>query len=104
DERWGMARVDLDAGVWQSWILPRPQLDALRCAEMSILWPLAQITRLKGLHLIPAASVTKDGWGALILTPARIEPELSALTGAGWRIIGQRWTALREEDGKVSLL
>jgi len=103
-ERWGLTHVDLHVGKWQSWVVSNPQLDLVRCAEMSALWPMAQILRFKGIHLIPAISVARDGWGVLILSTTRMDAELSALASNGWKIIGQRWTALREEDGKVSLL
>src|SRR5947207_268908 len=104
DQRWGMAHIDLHSGSWQSWILNSPQLDPVRCAERAGLWPLAQILRFKGLCLVPAVSIAKDGFGMLIIAPTRIDTELTALAQAGWKLIGQRWTALREEEGKISLL
>jgi len=104
DERWGLTHIDLHAGSFQSWVIPSPQLDAVRCAESAAIWPLAQILRLKGLYLIPGISIARDNWAALVLSTTRVDAELSALAASGWRIIGQRWTALREEEGKVSLL
>jgi hypothetical protein len=104
DERWGMTELNLLGGNWRSWLLPHPTADTTVCAETAVVWPLAQLLRHKGLHLIPAVSVARDGWGALILSPFGIEPELSALARNGYQIIGQRWTALREEDGRVAML
>jgi hypothetical protein len=104
DERWGMADINLLKGEWRSWVLPRPTVDAVRCVEMAALWPMAQVLRGKGLYMVPAVSVARDGWGALILTPHGIEGELAALLAEGYRVVGQRWTALREEDGRVSML
>jgi len=104
DDHWGMAELNLVKRQWRSWLLPRPSVDALRCVEMSVLWPLAQLLRCKGLHLIPAVSIARQGWGCLILCPFGIEPELSLLMRNGYRIIGQRWTILREEDGRIAML
>lgn len=104
DERWGLAEINLLKGQWRSWVLPHPTVDPVRCAEMAILWPMAQLLRAKGLYLLPAASVARDDAAALIISPFGIEPELSALMDAGFRVIGQRWTAIREEEGKIALL
>ena len=41
---------------------------------------------------------------ALVLSTFSIEPELSLLARAGFRIVGQNWTALREEGGKIAML
>ncbi len=57
-----------------------------------------------GVHLIPAASVACGDAGILLLSRYSIERELSYLAASGGRIIGQRWTALRVEDGRVRLL
>jgi hypothetical protein len=104
DERWGMAELNLIKGQWRSWLLPNPTADATVCAETAVVWPLAQLLRAKGLHLLPAVSVARDGWGALIIAPFGIEPELSVLARNGYQIIGQRWTAVREEDGRIAML
>ncbi len=104
DDRWGMAELNLVKRQWRSWILPRPSADGLRCAEMAVLWPLAQLLRSRGLHLVPAVCVARPGWGCLILCPFGIEPELSLLLRNGYRVLGQRWTALREEDGRIAML
>ena len=104
DDRWGMAEINLLKGQWRSWVLPRPTTDALRCCEMAVLWPMAQLLRAKNLHLLPAVSIARSGWAGLIICPFGIEPELSALVRRGYRVIGQRWTALREEDGRIAML
>src|SRR4051794_22381010 len=92
-----MAEITLLRAPWRSWVLPAPRIDPHACAELAVLWPLAQLLRGRGVHLVPAASVARDGWGALILSPFSVEPELTALVRAGWQIIGQRWTAVRDE-------
>jgi hypothetical protein len=104
DERWGMVEVNFLKGTWRSWVLPRPQLDAVRCAEMAVLWPMAQLLRARGLHLLPAVSAVRNGFAFLLLCPFDPAPELTALARAGYKIIGQRWTAVREEDGRLALL
>jgi hypothetical protein len=104
DDRWGMTQLNLLRGQFRSWILPHPTVDSVHCLDSVLFWPLAQLMRGKGLHLIPGVSVARGDWGALILTPYGIEPELRVLLEAGYQIIGQRWTAIREEAGKVSLL
>lgn len=104
DDHWGMTQFNLLRGQFRSWILAHPTVDSVRCLDSALFWPLAQLLRAKGLHLIPAISIAKGNWGALILTPFGIESELRALIEAGYQIIGQRWTAIREEEGKISLL
>jgi hypothetical protein len=104
DERWGMAELNLLRGTWRSWVFEHPTADATVCAEDAVIWPLAQLLRDKGLHLLPAISVARGGWGAMIFSSFGIEPELSALARNGYQIIGQRWTAVREEDGQVAML
>jgi hypothetical protein len=106
DERWGLAEVNLLKGQWRSWVLPGPalKLDPLRCAERAVLWPLAQLTRARGVHLLPAVAAVRDGWAVLILCPFSLEPELRAMIRDGYRIVGQRWTAVREEEGRLALL
>ena len=106
DERWGLAEVNLLKSQWRSWVLPGPalKLDPLRCAERAVLWPLAQLMRARGVHLLPAVAAVRDGWAVLILCPFSLEPELRAMIRAGYRIVGQRWTAVREEEGRLALL
>jgi hypothetical protein len=104
DDRWGLCEINVMRGTWRSWILPHPTLDPVRVAEMAILWPMAQLLRPKGLYLLPAAAVTRGGFGLLILAPFNIEGELRALIEAGYSVIGQRWTAVREDGGRIELL
>lgn len=104
DERWGMSEINLLKGQWKSWILPQPRIDAVRVTEMAVLRPLAMLIKNRGIHLIPAAAVARDGFAALAISPFGLERELSALLAARYRIIGQRWTALREDDGRLALL
>jgi hypothetical protein len=108
DDRWGMAELNLSKRQWRSWVLPRPGVDPQHCVELGVLWPLAQLLRGRGLHLVPAVSVARPTsrglWGCLIFCPFGIEPELSLLLNDGYKLIGQRWTALREEDGRIAML
>jgi hypothetical protein len=104
DDRWGLCEINVLKGAWRSWVLPQPTMDPVRVAEMAVLWPLAQLLRAKGLYLLPAVSVARDGFGALILSSLNLEGELRALIGAGYNVIGQRWTAVREEGGRIELL
>lgn len=104
DERWGICEVNFLKCQFRSWVLPRPTVDGLRCTEGAVLWPLAQLLRQRGLHLVPALSITRDGWGAMMIVPFSIEPELQHLLRNRYQIIGQRWTALREEDGRILML
>lgn len=104
DDRWGLCEINLLKNQWRAWLLPQPRTDAMCCAELAVIWPMAQLLRAKGLHLLPAPAVTRGGQGVLILSATGIEAELATLLGAGYRLIGQRWTAVREEDGMVHLL
>jgi hypothetical protein len=104
DDRWGMAEVNLIRGQFRSWIVPNCRLDPVRIAETAIVWPLAQLLRAKGLHLLPAVSVVRDGWAVMIICPFTLEAELVAMIRAGYKVIGQRWTCLREEEGRLALL
>ena len=104
DDRWGMAEINLIKSQWRSWVLPNPTIDPVEVAEMAAIWPLAQILRAKNLYLLPAVSVVRDNWGLLLISPFGIQPELKALVRAGFKVIGQQWTALREEDGRIAML
>ena len=95
-----MAEVNPIKGRWRSSILPRPRTDTVRILEMAVLWPLAQILRPRGLRLVPAVSIAKDGFGILIIGPVGLDLELSAAMRAGWRTVGQQWTVLREDEHK----
>lgn len=104
DEHWGICEINFLRHQWRSWILPAARTPFMSLADDAVLWPLAQILRCRGLHMLPAVSVARAGWGALVLTAFSIAPELSCLAGAGYRVIGQRWTALRLFDQTVELL
>ena len=104
DDRWGMVEINLLKSQWRAWLLPHARVDAVRRAEAAMMWPMAQLLRAKGLYLLPAASVVRNGFGLLLLSPLEMAPELMVLVRAGCRVIGQRWTALREQDGKLEML
>ncbi len=104
DERWGMTEFNAMRGQWRSWVVPQPTLDPMSCAEMAVLWPMAQVLRSRGVCLVPAVSVVRDGWAALVISPFGVGAELVSLIRDGYRVIGQRWTALREEEGRLALL
>jgi hypothetical protein len=104
DDAWGLSEINLLKRTWRSWVLPQSQLDPYRTFEQAVLWPMSQILITRGLCIVPAASIVHRGRGILLLSPFSLEPELSTLADAGQGIIGQRWTALREEDGRTLLL
>ena len=104
DDRWGMAEINVLRGQWRSWVLPQPKLDPVRLLDTAVLWPLSQLLKNKGVHLVPAVAVARGTTGVLLLSPFSLEPELTALLGGSYEIIGQRWTVIREEDGRISLL
>lgn len=104
DDRWGLCEINVMKGTWRSWILPHPTLDPVRVAEMAVLWPMAQLLRPKGLYLLPAVAVARGGFAVMILSPFNLEGELRALIQAGYNVIGQRWTAVREDGGRIELL
>lgn len=104
DERWGMCEINMLKGEWRSWVLPHLKVDATICVEGAVLWPMAQLLRAKGIFLVPAVSAVRDGWAALIICPYSLEQELALMIRAGYKLIGQRWTALREEDDRIAML
>lgn len=104
DERWGMSEINVLKAQWKSWIVPQPRLDPVRLTELSVLRPLAMLLKNRGLHLLPAAAAAREGFALLAISPFGLERELSALLEARYRIIAQRWTALREDDGRLMLL
>ncbi len=104
DDRWGLAEINVMKGTWRSWVLPHPTLDPFRVFELAVLWPMAQLLRPKGLYMVPAVSVARGGSGIMLLSPFNLEGELRALIRAGYNLIGQRWTAVREEQGRIELL
>jgi hypothetical protein len=103
DERWGMCEINLLKRRWRSWILPRPSLDPLQLMEAAVLSPMAHLLRASGVELLPAISIERNGWGALILSSFGIGGEVARLVRAGYRIIGQRWTALRLQKNRFVL-
>src|SRR6266850_416922 len=72
--------------------------------EIEHLWPMAQLLRARGLYLLPAASVAFADRSFLLITPFGIEPELTTLIRGGYRIIGQSWTAVKEYEGRFSMM
>jgi len=105
DDRWGLTEVNLLKGQFRSWILPdAAAANPDRVIEMAVIWPLAQLLRGKGLYLLPAAGLVRAEVGLLIIAPFGIAAELTALLRTGFRVIGQRWTALRDEDGRLTML
>jgi hypothetical protein len=104
DDRWGMSEINLLKSNWRAWVLPDASIDPVAIAEMAVMWPMAQLLRAKGLYLVPAISVVRDHWGLLIISPFGVQPELRALVRSGFKVIGQQWTALREEEGRIAML
>ncbi len=104
DERAGLIEIDLLKGHWQSWVLDRPGLDPTYVFERCVLWPLSQVLRSQGLSLVPAISVVRDGFGILLVAPFSLEAELRVLANAGYQIVSQRWTAVRDQAGQLELL
>jgi hypothetical protein len=104
DEAWGVCEVNLLKRTWRTWLLPVAEADPVRAIDHAVFWPMGQILSTRGLSIVPASSVVYRGRGVLILSPFNLEPELSMLALAGHGLISQRWTALREEDGRTVLL
>jgi hypothetical protein len=104
DDRWGMCEINLLRGQWQSWVLKQPKLDSVRLCDAAVMWPLAQLLKHKGMHLIRAASVVRGPFAALMLSPFGLGAELAMLMAAGFKLIGQRWTLAREESEQIELL
>ena len=104
DDRWGMTQIDFRSQSWHSWVLPAPTITPQEVVELALLWPVAQLLRNKGLYLLPAISITRGDWGVLLLSATGVEPELNEFVKNGYHVIGQRWTALREDDGAVAML
>ena len=103
DDRWGVCEIDLLKHRWRSWVVPQPTLDAIQLAEAAAIWPMAQLLRLRGIELVPAISIERAGWGALVIAPYPIAREMSRIVRAGYRIVGQRWTALIRQNGRIAL-
>jgi hypothetical protein len=103
DDRWGMCEIDVLKRRWRSWVLPQPSLDAVQLTEAAAIWPMAQLMRSRGVEIVPALSIERSGWGALLITPYPIPAEISRIIRAGYRVIGQRWTALVKQNGRIVL-
>jgi hypothetical protein len=104
DERWGICWLNLLKRQWRSWMLPKPTLPTNQCIDAAVLWPMAQLLKIRGLHLIPAISIRRDQWSALILSPYPLDREIIRLASAGFTIVGPRYSALREKQSRVELL
>lgn len=105
DDHSGLCQLNLLKNQFRSWVLEgqRSASHAHQLIQQMVMWPISQLLRSRGLCMIPAAAVMRDGWSALILSAFSLEPELRALVKAGWRIIGQNWTAIREEQGQIMM-
>jgi hypothetical protein len=104
DDRWGMVQINLFKSTWRSWLLPQPRLDATACTEMAVLWPMAQVLRGRGMWMLPSAAAVARQDHAGILLFGSIEAELPALAAAGYRVLGTRWSCLREDARQFTLL
>ncbi len=104
DDRWGICHINLLKRTWKSWVIDQPRIDTVRLLEWTLHWPMAQVLRGQGLHLVPAIGISRDGFAMLLIGEMSLTAELQALANAGFKIIGQRWIALREEDGRVGML
>ncbi len=104
NDHWGMCEINVLRATWRSWIIPETILDPACIVDGAVLWPIAQLLRPRGISLVPSAAITRDGWAALLLSQISLEPELTQLVRAGYRVIGQNWTALQEHSGGVELL
>lgn len=104
DESWGICEINLLKSSWKSWMLPEADGEPMRAIENAILWPMAQILATRSLAVIPAPSLVHRGRGILAIAPFNLEPELSIFVTAGHGVISQRWTAMREENGRFLML
>ena len=104
DDGWGLCEINLIKRSFRSWVLAQSPLSAVRAVEQAIVWPLAQVMMSRGLAVLPAASVVHRGRGVLLVSPFSLEPELTAILHAGNSLVAQRWTAIREEDGRPLML
>lgn len=105
DDTVGLTMVDLVRRRWHSWITEEAMAgDAVRLMDAAVIWPMAQLMALRGVCMIPGVAVVKDNFGTLLLGDLPLEPELSALLGAGYKLVGQRWVALCEEEGRTAML
>jgi hypothetical protein len=103
DDRWGVCEIDLLRHRWRSWVLPHASLDAVQLVESAVMQPLAQLLRPRGVELVPAVSLERGGWAALVIAPYPITAEVSGAIRAGYRVVGQRWTALLRKSDRIVL-
>ena len=103
DDRWGVCEIDLLRHRWRSWVLPHTSLDAVQLVESAVMQPMAQLLRPRGVELMPAVSLERGGWAALVVAPYPITSEISRAIRAGYRVIGQRWTALLRKSDRIVL-
>jgi hypothetical protein len=107
DDDRGIVEINSIRNTWRSWVVgehgwsPASQSAPL---EYAVIWPAAQLLRNRELFIVPALSLSREGWGMLVLCPFGLDNDVQPLLNAGFRLVGPRWTALREEDGQLSLL
>ncbi|MGF1633731.1 MAG: hypothetical protein ACFCVE_07760 [Phycisphaerae bacterium] len=117
DERWGICEVNLLKRTFRSYVLEsrlsharrmdqagNADLSTYALAEAAVLWPASQLMLAQGLHLVPATALAADGWGVLLVGDQEITADLRQMIAGGFSLIGQRWAALRAEDGLVAML
>ncbi len=100
----GLTLVDLVRRRWHSWVTPDALIDPIRLTDSVLLWPMAQLLAHRGLQMIPAAGLVRGSVGVMIVGEVPLEPELLSFIAAGYKLIGQRWVALREEQGRLAML
>ena len=42
DRRWGLTEINFSRNQFRSWVYAQPNLEAVRLAEISVLWPISQ--------------------------------------------------------------
>lgn len=104
DDRWGLCEFNLIRGQWRSWVLPQRWLSDEATIEQAIIWPMAQLLRGRGLHLLPGVAVARDDFAGIILSTYPLVSELQALIAAHYQLLAQRWVAMRDQNERVELL
>jgi hypothetical protein len=104
EDNWGICEINILRGQFRSWILPLNTSNEEKIVEQAVMWPIAQLLRPRGVCLIPAASMVRDDWGVLLLSTFNIEPELTSMVHAGFRVVGQSWSALREVGQRIVMM
>jgi hypothetical protein len=106
DDTVGLTMVDLVRRRWRCWVTPAALAgDPLHLLDSAVLWPMAQLLAQRDVHLLPGVAVARQGLGVLLIGRLSLEHELSALLANGYRLVGQRWVALREEEhGRLAML